>query len=103
MIMLEGAASSYRLLVALIAGSAIGVLGGLIGLGGAEFRLLILIGVFGFDALSAVNLNKAMSMVVVAFSIPFRMGAVPFEDTLAHWPIVVSLLAGTCAGRESQG
>ena len=32
------------------AGAVIGVLGGLIGLGGAEFRQLLLIGLFRFDA-----------------------------------------------------
>ncbi len=30
------------------AGAAVGLLGGLIGLGGAEFRLPLLIGLFGF-------------------------------------------------------
>ncbi|MFD6414293.1 hypothetical protein ACFWF0_34300, partial [Nocardia asteroides] len=44
------------------AGGAIGVLGGMIGLGGAEFRLPLLISLFGFAALSAVILNKAMSL-----------------------------------------
>jgi hypothetical protein len=34
------------------------VLGGLIGLGGAEFRLPLLIGVFGFAALAAVILKR---------------------------------------------
>lgn len=33
-----------------IAGASVGVLGGLSGLGGAEFRLPLLIGVFGFLA-----------------------------------------------------
>ena len=41
-----------------LAGAAVGLLGGLIGLGGAEFRLPLLIGVFGFAALQAVILNK---------------------------------------------
>jgi hypothetical protein len=45
------------------AGAAVGVLGGLIGLGGAEFRLLLFIGVFGFIALQAVIVNKALSLV----------------------------------------
>lgn len=52
------------------AGAAIGVLGGMIGLGGAEFRLPLLIGLFGFAALSAVILNKAMSLVVVLVALP---------------------------------
>jgi hypothetical protein len=48
------------------AGAVIGALGGLVGLGGAEFRLPLLIGAFQFTALEAVILNKAMSLVVVA-------------------------------------
>jgi hypothetical protein len=39
-------------------GALIGALGGLIGLGGAEFRLPLLIGAFRFAALQAVILNK---------------------------------------------
>ena len=45
-------------------GAVIGVLGGLIGLGGAEFRLPLLIKTFGFAALDAVILNKSISLVV---------------------------------------
>ena len=59
-------------------GAVIGALGGLIGLGGAEFRLPLLIGAFRFAALQAVILNKAMSLVVVASALPFRAAAVPF-------------------------
>jgi uncharacterized membrane protein YfcA len=47
-------------------GAAIGTLGGLIGLGGAEFRLPVLLGVFRFPPLEAVILNKATSLIVVA-------------------------------------
>ena len=79
-------------------GAIIGTLGGLIGLGGAEFRLPLLIGWFGFAALEAVILNKAMSLVVVATALPFRAGTVPFTEIAAHWPIVVNLLAGSLAG-----
>ena len=74
------------------------MLGGLIGLGGAEFRLPLLIGVFRFKALEAVILNKAMSLVVVATALPFRAGTVPFADILAHWPIILNLLAGSLIG-----
>lgn len=79
-------------------GAAIGALGGLIGLGGAEFRLPLLIGVFRFGVLEAVILNKAMSLVVVAFALPFRMGAVPLETVASHWPVIVNLLAGSLLG-----
>ncbi|WP_239516143.1 MULTISPECIES: hypothetical protein [unclassified Streptomyces] len=68
-------------------GAAIGVLGGMIGLGGAEFRLPLLIGLFGFAALSAVILNKAMSLVVVLVALPARLAAVPAADVAARWPV----------------
>jgi uncharacterized protein len=44
----DSTANSWRGSVwwALCAGAAVGVLGGLIGLGGAEFRLPLLIGIF---------------------------------------------------------
>ncbi|WP_256355711.1 hypothetical protein [Streptomyces sp. PKU-EA00015] len=76
------------------AGAAIGVLGGMIGLGGAEFRLPLLIGLFGFAALSAVILNKAMSLVVVLIALPARLAAVPAAEVAARWPVAVNLLAG---------
>lgn len=83
---------------AFAAGALVGVLGGLIGLGGAEFRLPILISVFGFGALEAVILNKALSLVVVAAALVFRAGTIPLADVVAHWPVIVNLLAGTLAG-----
>ena len=42
---------SARAVSVVLAGASVGVLGGLIGLGGAEFRLPLLISVFGFTAL----------------------------------------------------
>ncbi|MFD0378318.1 TSUP family transporter [Streptomyces sp. NPDC127112] len=80
------------------AGAAIGTLGGMIGLGGAEFRLPLLIGLFGFAALSAVILNKAMSLVVVLVALPARLAAVPAGEVAARWPVAVNLLAGSLLG-----
>ena len=84
--------------LAFIAGSVIGSLGGLIGLGGAEFRLPVLIGLFRFAALEAVVLNKAMSFIVVASGIPFRAQTVPLSDIGANWPTILNLLAGSLLG-----
>jgi uncharacterized membrane protein YfcA len=79
-------------------GAAVGVLGGLIGLGGAEFRLPVLVTIFGFVALHAVILNKAMSLVVVATALPARLLGQPYSDVAAHWSIAVNLLAGSLLG-----
>lgn len=87
-----------RLLAAALAGAAVGVLGGLIGLGGAEFRLPILIGLFGFVALHAVILNKAMSLVVVVSALFFRMGTVPAQQLLDNGATIANLLAGSLVG-----
>ena len=85
-------------LTAFSAGAVIGMLGGLIGLGGAEFRLPLLIGIFRFVALEAVILNKAMSLVVVASALPFRMGTIPLDALLARWDVIANLLAGSLLG-----
>lgn len=79
-------------------GALIGMLGGLIGLGGAEFRLPLLIGLFRFAPLEAVILNKAMSLVVVGFALPFRTGTVSFHEVAAHWSVIANLLAGSLLG-----
>jgi uncharacterized membrane protein YfcA len=79
-------------------GAVIGTIGGLIGLGGAEFRLPLLLNIFRFAALEAVILNKAMSLVVVASALPFRMATVPFSTIAAHWPIIINLLCGSLIG-----
>lgn len=99
--MTEGAASERlagSVPLAFAAGALVGVLGGMIGLGGAEFRLPLLIGAFGFAALSAVIVNKAMSLVVVITALPARLSAVPLVELGAHWAVALNLLAGSLLG-----
>ncbi|WP_218131100.1 sulfite exporter TauE/SafE family protein [Lentzea albidocapillata] len=84
--------------VVFAAGAAVGLLGGMIGLGGAEFRLPLLIGLFGFAALSAVILNKAMSLVVVLTALPARLATVTVADLGSHWAVAANLLAGSLIG-----
>lgn len=79
-------------------GALIGTVGGLMGLGGAEFRLPLLIGFFRFEALEAVILNKALSLVVVISALLFRMRVVSLDAILAHSDIVLNLLAGSLLG-----
>jgi len=81
-----------------IGGGAIGVLGGLVGLGGAEFRLPMLISMFGFSALSAVILNKAMSLIVVAFALLFRSSDISFSLLYTHIDIIICMLLGSVVG-----
>ena len=96
--MLATRSQQHNAVAALSAGASIGTLGGLIGLGGAEFRLPLLIGLFGFGALEAVMLNKALSLVVVATALPFRAAVVPFSQLAAHWYVISTLLSGSIIG-----
>lgn len=79
------------------AGAMVGVLGGLIGLGGAEFRLPLLL-MFGLTVLPAVIVNKAISLLVVVSALMFRSSAVSPVDVAAQWPVIANLLLGSLAG-----
>ena len=93
-----GVSTKKRAGLGFIAGSLIGSLGGLIGLGGAEFRLPVLVGLFRLSTLEAVILNKAMSLVVVAAALLFRLRVIPFEQLFQHGDVVLNLLAGSLVG-----
>src|SRR5829696_9675548 len=71
---------------ALLYGAPIGFLGGLIGLGGAEFRLPVLAGVFGYAARRAVALNLAISLVTVVSALLIRGGTLSFAPLLGLVP-----------------
>ena len=58
----------------------------------------LLIGVFGYAALSAVILNKAMSLIVVLTALPVRLINIPWSDLPPHWNVVLNLLAGSLIG-----
>ncbi|NDO81679.1 permease [Citrobacter sp. NCU1] len=82
----------------LISGAIIGALGGLIGLGGAEFRLPVLKGTFKMPTLEAVIFNKAMSLTVVAVALLFRTKSISLDQLMGHLDIVLNLLAGSLVG-----
>jgi uncharacterized membrane protein YfcA len=79
---------------ALLYGAPIGLLGGLIGLGGAEFRLPVLAGVFGYAARRAVALNLAISLVTVVSALLIRGGTLSFAPLLGLVPGIASMIAG---------
>ncbi|WP_222272137.1 sulfite exporter TauE/SafE family protein [Modestobacter marinus] len=95
---LAGRSTTRQRWLAFAAGAAVGLLGGLVGLGGAEFRLPLLLGLFGFVALQAVIVNKAMSLVVVLVALPSRLLAVPPAEVAGHWFVAISLLLGSLPG-----
>ncbi|MEP0912443.1 sulfite exporter TauE/SafE family protein [Leptolyngbya sp. GB1-A1] len=76
-------------------GALVGGLGGLIGLGGAEFRLPVLVSVFNYRTLQAIIINLIVSFVTVAFSFIFRSGVVRLENVAANWAVTINILAGS--------
>jgi uncharacterized membrane protein YfcA len=75
-------------------GAPIGLLGGLIGLGGAEFRLPVLVGVFGYAARRAVALNLAISLVTVVSALLIRGGTLSLVPLLALLPVAAAMTCG---------
>lgn len=72
----------------------IGFLGGLIGLGGAEFRLPVLVGLLKRQAREAVPINLAVSLITIITSLFIRLKVVsefPFLDLL---PVLLSMIFG---------
>jgi uncharacterized membrane protein YfcA len=72
----------------------IGGLVGLIGLGGGEFRLPILMCGIGFEAPFAVPLNLLTNLITLAFSLAIRSSAISLAPVAPRTAAVVRLLAG---------
>ena len=81
--------------LALMYGAPIRPLGGLIGLGGAEFRLPVLAGVFGYGARRAVALNLAISLITVVSALLIRSGTLSLSPLLALLPLILAMIAGS--------
>lgn len=75
-------------------GAPIGCLGGLIGLGGAEFRLPALTRVFGYKAVEAVSINLS----TVAAALAARLPAASGDGLLQLAPTIGVLAAASMAG-----
>ena len=72
----------------------IGGLAGLIGLGGGEFRLPVLMHGIGFDAKSAMPLNLMISLVTLSFAVLSRSGTVSLTTIVPYLPELVGLAVG---------
>jgi uncharacterized protein len=66
----------------------------LIGLGGGEFRLPVLMNGIGYDARTAVPLNLLISLVNLAFALAVRTGAVALDAVVPFLPAMAGLLLG---------
>ena len=83
---------------AFLTGVPISTLGGLIGLGGAEFRLPVLVGLFKYGPRKAVALNIAISLITVTFSLIFRIPSFNIPVLSSMLLIIISMIIGSMAG-----
>lgn len=79
-------------------GALVGILGGLIGLGGAEFRLPVLVTVFSYQILQTIIINLIVSLVTVTFSFFFRSGIIGLVNITTNWAVIINILAGSLIG-----
>jgi uncharacterized membrane protein YfcA len=71
----------------------IGLIGGLIGLGGAEFRLPVLAGPLGYSPRKAVPLNLAISLTTLTVALVVRSRAFPLSELELMIPLMLTLIA----------
>jgi uncharacterized protein len=83
-----------RPLAAACAGGAVAILAGLIGLGGAEFRLPILIALFALYPHRAVRINLLVSFVVLAVSAASRLSFVHTVNLADQGVEIIGMLIG---------
>lgn len=76
----------------------IGMLGGLIGLGGAEFRLPVLTGVFRYSAKQAIPLNLVISLFTVVAAFSTRASLTSLQSLLPIVPLLCMLGIGSMLG-----
>lgn len=84
-------------LLAFLFAVPIAVLGGLIGLGGAEFRLPVLAGSLGYSIRQAVPLNLAVSIVTIIASLILRGRALDPAPLSELSVAIMALIAGAVA------
>jgi uncharacterized membrane protein YfcA len=86
--------AQHRMRLSFLYAVPIGLLGGLIGLGGAEFRLPVLAGPLRYSARQAVPLNLAVSLVTLAAALVIRGRTLSFDSLSPFWPAILALIAG---------
>ena len=81
-------------LIAFIAAIPIALLGGLMGVGGAEYRLPVLVSILKLQAREAVAINLAVSLVTLIASLIVRLRVASDFPLLELLPILLSMIAG---------
>jgi len=79
-------------------GAPIGLVGGLIGLGGAEFRLPFLKTTFRFDTRRTIALNLAISFVTLLASLALRLRSTSLDALAPLAPVIVAVAGGAMIG-----
>jgi uncharacterized protein len=72
----------------------IAILGGLIGLGGAEFRLPVLVGPLRYSPRQAVPLNLAVSIITIGAALVIRSRTLSFAPVAPYAPAIAALITG---------
>ncbi|MCU0543569.1 MAG: sulfite exporter TauE/SafE family protein [Oscillatoriaceae cyanobacterium Prado104] len=85
---------NYLSLLAFLFAIPIGLLGGLIGLGGAEFRLPVIAGILNYPVRQAVPINLAVSLITIAASLAIRSSTVSFAPAVHFLPAILATIAG---------
>ncbi|MEA4957583.1 hypothetical protein SDC9_30482 [bioreactor metagenome] len=85
-------------ILSFVIGAPIACLGGLIGLGGAEFRLPFLLKTFNKTAKKAVALNMLVSLITVVSAIYFRTQNFDTSIIVPQILLMVAIVAGSTVG-----
>lgn len=82
-------------------GIPIGTLGGLIGLGGAEFRLPVIKGIFKYTIRKAIFINLIISLITVITALFIRFQYISMQDIMAISTVIITLMVGAISGAYS--
>lgn len=95
---IESTSHNHRRLLGFTTAVPIGLLGGLIGLGGAEFRLPVLVGPLSYTPRQAVPLNLALSLITVSVALVTRSQTLPLAQLAALRSVLLTLTLSAVLG-----
>ncbi len=87
-----------RAVLSLGVGLTTGTLAGLIGLGGAEFRLPAIVGLLGYPLRQAVPINLGVSAFTLGAALMARSQTLSLEPVIQYIPALASLVMGAVLG-----